>query len=96
VNAVRGEASAALEAVQPGGRLATITGDPPPERDGITVSTVNVRADGEQLQMVAALLERRQARIHVGGVYALEEVAQALSAVVDGRIRGAAILEPER
>jgi NADPH:quinone reductase-like Zn-dependent oxidoreductase len=96
VNAVRGEAGVTLEAVQPGGRLVTITGDPPPERDGITVSTVNVRADGDQLQRVAALLEQRQARIPIAGVYALEQAAQALSAVVDGRIRGAAILEPER
>jgi NADPH:quinone reductase-like Zn-dependent oxidoreductase len=96
VNAVPGEARVALEAVQPGGRLATITGDPPPERNRITVSDVYVRADGEQLQTVTALLERRQARIHIAGVYALEEAAPALSAVVDGRIRGAALLDPGR
>jgi NADPH:quinone reductase-like Zn-dependent oxidoreductase len=96
VNAVRGEADVAMEAIQPGGRLATITSDPPPERDGITVSSLYVRADGEQLQRVAALLERRQVRIHVGGVFALDEAAKALSAVAEGRIRGAAVLEPER
>jgi NADPH:quinone reductase-like Zn-dependent oxidoreductase len=96
VNAVRGEAHVALAAVRPGGRLATITGDPPPERDGISVSSVYVRADGAQLQMVAALLERRQARIHIAGVYALAEAAEALSAVVDGRLRGAAVVDPER
>jgi NADPH:quinone reductase-like Zn-dependent oxidoreductase len=96
VNAVPGQASMALQAVQSGGRLATITGDPPAERDGITVTNFYVRADGEQLQTVVALLERRQARIHVGGVYALEEAAQALSAVVEGRMRGAAVLEPNR
>ena len=96
VNAVPGEASVALQTVQPGGRLATITGDPPPERDGITVSNVIVRADGEQLQTVVALLERRRTRIHIAGVYALEEAAQALSCVVGGHIRGAAVLDPER
>jgi NADPH:quinone reductase-like Zn-dependent oxidoreductase len=95
-NAVRGQASVALQAVQPGGRLATITSDPPPERDGITVSSVYVRADGEQLQMVVTLLEQRQTRIRIAGVYGLEQAAQALSAVVDGRLRGAAILEPQR
>jgi hypothetical protein len=46
--------------------------------------------------MVAALLERRQARIPIAGVYALEQAAEALSAVVDGRLRGAAVLDPER
>lgn len=96
VNAVPGEAQVALQAVQPGGRLATITGDPPPTRDGIVVSSVYVRADGEQLQTVAALLEERQARLHIGGVYSLEEAAQALSAVVEGRSQGAAVLDPER
>ncbi|HEX6508023.1 MAG TPA: zinc-binding dehydrogenase, partial [Chloroflexota bacterium] len=96
VNAVRGEASVALRAVQPGGRLATITSDPPPERSGITVSSVYVRADGDQLEVVVALLERRQARIHVAGVYALEQAAQALSAAVDGHIHGAAVLDLDR
>jgi hypothetical protein len=46
--------------------------------------------------MVAALLERRQARIPIASVYALAEAAEALSAVVDGRLRGAAVLDPER
>jgi NADPH:quinone reductase-like Zn-dependent oxidoreductase len=95
-NAVPGQASVALQTVHPGGRLATITGDPPPERDGITVSDVYVRADGEQLQRVTTLLEQRRTRIRIAGVYGLEQVAQALSAVVDGHLRGAAILEPQR
>lgn len=95
-NAVPGEASVALQAVQPAGRLATITSDPPPARDGIIVSSVYVRADGEQLQTAVDLLERRQTRIHVGGVYALDAASGALSAVVDGRIPGAAVLDPDR
>src|SRR5947209_744680 len=96
VNAVPGQAGVTLDAVQPGGRLATITGDPPPERDGITVSNVYVRADGEHLQRVATLLERRQTRIRIADIYGLEQAAQALSAVVESRLRGAAILEPQR
>jgi NADPH:quinone reductase-like Zn-dependent oxidoreductase len=95
-NAVPGQASVALQTVHPGGRLATITGDPPPERDGITVSDVYVRGDGEQLQRVATLLEQRQTRIRIAGVYGLEQAAQALSAVVESRLRGAAVLEPQR
>jgi NADPH:quinone reductase-like Zn-dependent oxidoreductase len=95
-NAVPGEASVALRAVRPAGRLATITSDPPPARDGIIVSSVYVRAGGEQLQSAVALLERRQTRIHVGGVYPLDAASEALSAVVDGRIPGAAVLDPDR
>ena len=95
-NAVPGQASVALQTVHPGGRLATITGDPPPERDGITVSDVYVRADGEQLQRVTTLLEQRQTRIRIAGIYGLEHAAQALSAVVESRLRGAAVLEPQR
>lgn len=95
-NAVPGQASVAVQTVHPGGRLATITGDPPPERDGITVSDVYVRADGEQLQRVTTLLEQRRTRIRIAGIYGLEQAAQALSAVVDGHLRGAAILEPQR
>ena len=95
-NAVPGQASVALQTVHPGGRLATITGDPPPERDGITVSDVYVRGDGEQLQTVATLLEQRQTRIRIAGIYGLEQAAQALSAVVESRLRGAAVLDPQR
>jgi NADPH:quinone reductase-like Zn-dependent oxidoreductase len=95
-NAVPGQARVALQTVHPGGRLATITGDPPPEREGITVSDVYVRADGEQLQLVTALLEQRQTRIRIAGIYGLEQAAQALSAVVESHLPGAAILEPQR
>jgi NADPH:quinone reductase-like Zn-dependent oxidoreductase len=95
-NAVPGQASVALQTVHPGGRLATITGDPPPEQHGITVSSVYVRADGEQLQRVATLLEQRQTRNRIASVYGLEQAAQALSAVVESRLRGAAVLEPHR
>jgi NADPH:quinone reductase-like Zn-dependent oxidoreductase len=95
-NAVRGQASVALQTVRQGGRLATITGDPPPEQHGISVSNVYVRADGEQLQRVSVLLEPRQTRIGIAGVYGLEHAAQALSAVADGHLRGAAVLDPQR
>jgi NADPH:quinone reductase-like Zn-dependent oxidoreductase len=95
-NGVPGQARVALQTVHPGGRLATITGDPPPEREGITVSDVYVRGDGEQLQTVTSLLEQRRTRIRIAGVYGLEQAAQALSAIVDGHLRGAAILEPQR
>jgi hypothetical protein len=46
VNTARGGAAAAIEAVADGGRLATITGDPPRPERGVTVADVYVRADG--------------------------------------------------
>jgi NADPH:quinone reductase-like Zn-dependent oxidoreductase len=42
-NAVPGGAAGAIEAVADGGRLATITSDPPGEQRGITVSSIYVR-----------------------------------------------------
>src|SRR5437763_15298033 len=46
VNAARGQAATTLKAVADGGRLATITGDPPREERGIAVSEVYVRPGG--------------------------------------------------
>src|SRR5262245_62722909 len=45
VNAARGQAATTMEAVADGGRLATITGDPPREERGVAVSDVHVRPD---------------------------------------------------
>src|SRR6516165_9782481 len=58
VNAARAQAATTLKAVADGGRLATITGDPPREDRGIAVSDVYVRPDGRQLSALAELLAR--------------------------------------
>ena len=55
-NAAPGGAASALEAVTDGGRLATITSDPPSQQRGITISSIIVRADGNQLRNLASLL----------------------------------------
>ena len=49
VNAAPGQAATTLSAVADGGRLATITTDPPEEERGIVVSDVYVRPDGATL-----------------------------------------------
>ncbi len=46
VNARRGQAEAALAVVAPGGRLATITGDPPASQRGVRVSSFYIRRTG--------------------------------------------------
>jgi NADPH:quinone reductase-like Zn-dependent oxidoreductase len=56
VNAARGQAATTLKAVADGGRLATITGDPPREERGVAASDVYVRPDGRQLSALAELL----------------------------------------
>jgi NADPH:quinone reductase-like Zn-dependent oxidoreductase len=84
VNAARGQAATTLGAVADGGRLATITGDPPPVERGIAVSDVYVRPDGGQLSTLAELLARGTLSIPVASVRPLEQAAQALREVVAG------------
>jgi NADPH:quinone reductase-like Zn-dependent oxidoreductase len=84
VNAARGQAATTLQAVADSGRLATITGDPPPEERGVAVSDVYVRADGRQLSALAELLARGTLSVPIAAVRPLEQAAQALRDVVAG------------
>ena len=84
VNAAPGQASTTLKAVADRGRLATITGDPPPEERGIAVSDVYVRPDGRQLSALAELLARGTLRVPIASTFPLEHAAQALREVVAG------------
>jgi NADPH:quinone reductase-like Zn-dependent oxidoreductase len=92
VSAAPGGAADAIRAVADGGRLATITSDPPAEERGITVSTVYVRPDGDQLQKLAQLLETGALEISVASTYALRDAASALSSAASGRAGGAVAL----
>jgi NADPH:quinone reductase-like Zn-dependent oxidoreductase len=84
VNAARGQAATALKAVAAGGRLATITGDPPPEERRVSVSDVYVRPDGRQLSDLAELLADGTLSVPITSVRPLEQAAQALREVVAG------------
>jgi NADPH:quinone reductase-like Zn-dependent oxidoreductase len=84
VNAARGQAATALKAVADGGRLATITGDPPPEERGVSVSDVYVRPDGRQLSALAELLAQGTLTVPIASVRPLEQAAQALREAVAG------------
>ena len=59
--ALNGSADA-IGAVRDGGRLATITQDPPDERRGIEISSVIVQPDGRALGKLSELLAAREAR----------------------------------
>jgi NADPH:quinone reductase-like Zn-dependent oxidoreductase len=92
VNAVPGRARDALRAVADGGRLATITSDPPPEERAIAVSNVYVRPDGGQLRDLARLLGSGQLKISLAMTYGLLDAADALAIAAKGRPGGAVAL----
>jgi NADPH:quinone reductase-like Zn-dependent oxidoreductase len=94
VNAARGGAADAVRAVRPGGRLATITGDPPPAERGITVSAVQVGPDGPRLAQLAGLLGHGVLRVTVGAGFPLDQAAQALAQVRHGAHGTAIVLRP--
>jgi NADPH:quinone reductase-like Zn-dependent oxidoreductase len=91
-NAVRGGATQAIRLVRNGGRLATITSDPPDETRGITVSSVYVRPDGAQLRKLAGLLDSGRLEVPVGSVFKIDDAAAALAAAVRGRGGGSIVL----
>jgi len=84
VNAAPGQAASTLKAVADGGRLATITGDPPREERGVAVSDVYVRPDGRQLSALVELLAHGTLSVPIASVRPLDQAAQALREVVAG------------
>jgi NADPH:quinone reductase-like Zn-dependent oxidoreductase len=92
VNTARGGAAAAIGAVADGGRLATITGDPPRTERGVTVADVYVRADGVRLAALVAALADGMLSLHLGATVPLAEAAAALQAASAGRASGATVL----
>jgi NADPH:quinone reductase-like Zn-dependent oxidoreductase len=92
MNAARGGAATALQAIADDGRLATITGDPPPSERGVTVEDVYVKADGEGLAALAKELAEGTLSLQVGATYPLAEAATALERVVAGRVAGASVI----
>src|SRR5215475_10126938 len=93
-NAVPGGAASAIEAVADGGRLATITSDPPGGQRGITVSSIYVRPDGTKLRALAKQLGDGQLPIPVAASYRLADAARALALVAGSHAAGAVVLTP--
>src|SRR5215216_3416686 len=92
VNAAPGGAAAALQTVAAGGRLATITGDPPPSERGVAVTDVYVRADGARLAALVETLGHGRLSLHVAATRPLAQAATALQDAVAGRVAGASVL----
>jgi hypothetical protein len=91
-NAVPGAAATAMRAVADGGRLATLTSDPPSSERGIMVTNFVVRPDGDQLGQLAARLEAGQLSIPVAAPCRLADAAQALALATSGHAPGAITL----
>jgi NADPH:quinone reductase-like Zn-dependent oxidoreductase len=92
VNAKVGSAAHAMSATADGGRLATITGDPPTPERGIAVSDVYVRADGAELAQFGQLLADGTLAVPVAASCSLTEAAVALATVTTGHAHGAIVL----
>lgn len=92
VNAVRGGEAAAFRAVADGGRLATITGEPPSHERGVRVADIYVRPDGQRLDELVASLAEGLLSLHLGATLPLAEAGNALQAAVTGRASGATVL----
>jgi NADPH:quinone reductase-like Zn-dependent oxidoreductase len=84
VNAAPAQAATTMDAVADGGRLATITGDPPREERGVAVSDVYVRPDGRQLAALAEMLGQGTLSVPIASVRPLEHAAHALDEVLAG------------
>lgn len=90
-NAARSGAADAMQAVRDGGKLATITADPPAAERGITVLAVQVVPDGARLGELAGLVAEGVLAIAGTGAYPLEQAGEALAAARRGA-GGAAIV----
>src|SRR5438874_700006 len=92
-NAAGGGEGDALSTLVDGGRLATITGAPPPEERGISIANVIIRPDGEQLRLLAASLAEGKLHIDIRASYPLTRAAEGLAQATTGS-GGAVVLEP--
>jgi NADPH:quinone reductase-like Zn-dependent oxidoreductase len=91
-NAAPGAEATALTTVRDGGRLATITSDPPDAERGIAISQVYVAPNGAQLQALVELLAEGKLSLDVGSTFAIGDAAAALADAVAGHGGSAVVL----
>src|SRR5438045_8877956 len=93
-NAAPGGEADAVRVLADGGRLATITGAPPPEERGISIANIIVRPDGDQLRQRAASLAENKLHIDIAASYPLARAEEALAQAIKGTGGAAIVLEP--
>src|SRR5947208_1057541 len=91
-NGARGGTANALAAVRDGGRLATITSDPPDTERGIRIASVYVRPDAAQLEVASQALAGGRLEFELGASFPLSQADAALARAVAGR-GGAVVLD---
>jgi|tagenome__1003787_1003787.scaffolds.fasta_scaffold20624651_1 NADPH:quinone reductase-like Zn-dependent oxidoreductase len=84
VNAVPGGAASAVRLVRDGGRLTTITEDPPPSERQITITSLYVRSDGSQLRALVELVDAGRLGIQPGPVFPAAAAQEALAVALSG------------
>jgi NADPH:quinone reductase-like Zn-dependent oxidoreductase len=93
VNAAPEGAADVIRTVRDGGRLATITSEPPSEERGIADASVIVRPDGPELREMVELLAAGKLDIAVASTFGLAEAGSALASARAGH-GGAVVLLP--
>jgi NADPH:quinone reductase-like Zn-dependent oxidoreductase len=93
-NAAPGGAARALGAVKDGGRLTTITSDPPRPERGVEVSQVYVAPDGPRLARLGELLAAGTISVTAGAPFPLQHAANALACLRQGTNGQAVVLQP--
>ena len=91
-NAAPGGESDSLSTLVDGGRLATITGAPPTEERGISITNLYIRPDGDELRLLAASLAKGKLHIDIRASYPLTRAAEGLAQSTGSG--GAVVLEP--
>lgn len=94
VNAVPGAALSLMTLIADGGRLVTITGDPPDSDRGIVVTNLYVAPDGNSLDRVATEFVGKGLALPVAAVYGLGQASKALDEAVAGSQPGGLVLDP--
>jgi NADPH:quinone reductase-like Zn-dependent oxidoreductase len=84
VNAALNGAAAALAAVREGGRLVTITSDPPEGERGIEVVSLYVRPDGGQLELAGREFAAGRLDFELVASFPLAEAVAALDRAIHG------------
>jgi NADPH:quinone reductase-like Zn-dependent oxidoreductase len=86
---------AALDAVRGGGSyISVVAGAAPPPLRGTRVQNVWIRADGEQLADLVALVDAGRLTLRVADTLPLSDVARAHERMAAGGIRGRLVLVP--